>query len=165
MPSSNYFGRWKENWDYLIATITAATANGQPLAGIQAVSRAEFPNVKLLPAIGCQFKDSNWSRYAPGQRHVVQHFAITACVQVEQSDAVFDTGDAAIGALIPFVNDGAGNGLEPLLNALGPLPGQWTRSMITELAFEVISDENQGANALAIARFLFATEDQVKGGG
>lgn len=165
MGSPNYFGRWKENWDFLMAEITAATATGQSLDGIKTVTRTEFPNVEQLPAIGCQFKKTSWEIIGMNTRRVTQYFAITCALQVEQNDAAPDTGTAAALALIPFLNDGTGKGLEPFLNALGPQTAMWQRSMIVDMEFEIVQDATQNATAVAFARFLFETVDQTKGGG
>jgi hypothetical protein len=165
MGSPNYFGRWKQNWDFLIAEITAATAHGQSLDGIKTITRTEFSAVELLPAIGCQLKKTTWEIIGMNTRRVTQLFSITAALQVDQNDATPDTGTAAVNALVPFLNDGTGNGLEPFLNALGPQTGQWQRSMIVDMEFDVIQDATQNATAIAYARFLFETVDQTKGGG
>jgi hypothetical protein len=163
--SPNYFGRWRENWDFLISTFTANIAPGFPLYGIQAITRTEVPAVELMPAIGIQFKKASWEIIGMQQRRVTQHFAITVAYQQDQADGVADTGSAAIAGLLPYVNDGTGKGIEPLLNDLGPQAGQWVRSLITDLEMDVLGGETVGATAIAYARFMFEIVDQVKGGG
>jgi hypothetical protein len=163
MGSPNAFGRWPAQWNYIISTIQAAIAAGAPMNGIKNVVRTRTPMTQLMPAIGVQYMGSRIARFGQRQRQSTARFSITVCCNVPFNPTTPDTASAAEALLAPFVNDGLGHGLEPILNTLEIMGGICITSILTEIVYDIVrSGPTEKSESIAYADFTLEVVDQVR---
>ena len=161
------FSRWPSVWDVLYSQLVTETQTGGRLVGVKAVTHTQYPGTSnLSPSVGVQFLKSRWE--VIGQRARREHatFAVVAFTVANGTDALADPIESALTALRPFINDGNGNGLEPVLNGAGVFLGLYSvKTEITDLEYDVLPTPDQQAQSIAYARFLLEVSDQVSSAG
>ena len=152
------------NWDSLLAIIRGAAMPGGKLAGIALVESVAPPEQSVFPVVGVQFSDYAETAFGNRQHKVVSTFDIVVAV-VQKFDArhpIVDTTAAALAQLRPFVNDGIGNGMSPLLRGNPTLGGACYRSFIQSMRYMVGQNAGSSAGTLATAVYTYVCEDMVK---
>ncbi len=118
----------KAQWDYLFTLFqghmnfgAGGPGTGTNTAGllqsVASVGKSEWPEFNALPFVGVALKSWNIDSLAAGQRKLVAVFQIVAVVDVVAAGGnVINLADAYAKAMT-IIDDGAGNGLMPILNA------------------------------------------------
>lgn len=121
-----------EQWNYIVAMLQAeaglaaapaGTSPGNRLAGIKYVGRAYALWTEQVPTIGVQLREKNEKSSATTRNLVTTTFDIIIGTQSTDASATARNGgtpvkanlEDAMSQLCAFVDDGSGNGIEPIL--------------------------------------------------
>jgi hypothetical protein len=141
---------WNYVYGKLVANINPGTTNeggvlvvtpglgsnvGGVLQSVASVGKSVWPNFKALPYVGVQVGRILTVPYSARLRHQATYeLKLRVVVEVVSGGS---TGvvklDDANAALYPIIDDGAGNGIYPLLTADYTLGGNAQRSIISEV--------------------------------
>lgn len=163
--------RWQLQEQFLFNLIQGATTAGGLLAvqtnqdgtrGVKLVERVAPPEQNVFPCVGVQF--SGYQETPEGGRShlIVASFDVILAIKQEYDPAVTDTANAARLALVQYVNDGAGNGLSPLLRANPTLGATCIRGMIASLQFVPWESDSSTAGMIASAIYTYQATDLVR---
>lgn len=153
-----------QQWDVLLTLIRNAAVPGGQLAAINLVESVAPPEQGVFPVVGVQFSDYAETTYGNRTHKITSTFDVVVAVQ-QKFDArspIVDTTSSALTALRPLVNDGAGNGMSPLLRANPTLGGLCYRSYIQSMRYLVAQDAASSAGTIATAAYAYVCEDVVR---
>ncbi len=110
-------------WSYILNLITTENAPGKRLAGIKDVRKSIHFWTGITPAIGVQPKGWRYvGDYGQRRRYVEVDFLIAIAVATTATPATSGSNgraanlDDALAALQVFLDDGNGNGFEPIVH-------------------------------------------------
>ncbi len=147
-------------WSAIIALISTQMGAGGTLSTVKDVRKSAQFATDLIPAIAVQWMGYDAKPYSNRARLATHHFRMSVAASSAQTSTRVANLDDAMAAIIAIVDDGAGNGLEPLFNApanfgLGGL-AQETMIMRTETSWEI----REGAGQIVWA-YAFVDYDAV----
>lgn len=159
--------RWPAAWDILYSQLVTETGPTGRISTVKAVTHHQYPSTtNQFPSVGVQFTKASWEIIGQRTRRETGQFAIVAFTIAAPTDDVADAIEAAVVALRPLVNDGNGNGLEPILNGIGAyLGGASIRTMLSDIEYDILPNPDQSAQAIAYARCMLDVVDQVASSG
>jgi hypothetical protein len=153
--------------DALVALITSATTGGGALnavsqyAPIKVVERVAPPEQRLFPNVGVQFRRYEEVATATHQSQISATYDLAIAVSAEYTAG--QTSTLAIGRarLRPFVNDGAGNGLVPLLRSQPTLGNLCRRSKVVSVEEASLVTASATSGSVVAALIVFVMEYPV----
>lgn len=160
MPAT--ISRWQFFRDTLLTTIDGQTGVGGQLAGVALVTKTLVSEANVFPYVGIQFERFAEAPMGNSGVHILKYqFLLSVAVRQPYADDVPDTGVAALASLDPFMNDGAGNGLETLLSGLADFGG-CISSGITEFEVNLLQAADASSGSVAMGLYRFEIEDEIR---
>lgn len=165
----------RAQWDYLVSALNSETQSPGRLQGITYVGKSYQLWTQDPPALGVQFKKFTEEPYATSRHLVKTYFDIILAVKSTDATASVRFGantpanlDDAMEILQPYVSDGSGNGLSPVLRdpqyrTLGTTNGQpnAARSQILDITYEWEIGPGEAPEIWAYALITFMAEQYV----
>lgn len=150
-----------------IPTLRAGTNPTGKLQGVKAVGKSSFPDFAALPFVGVQLERSRQDVYSAPRGFKVHHdFTISVVVEVEAAGDAIISLDDGMAALQAILDDGAGNGVYPILmtRANFSLGGITYESMVTEISYSWDrSPAGKGQNYVAFAAIKYEASTVTRG--
>ena len=168
MPNLDPADLSKAQWDYLVTLLNNEKATR--LSGIQYIGKAYQLWSEVVPSIGVQLKKFTENEYATTRHKVVTTFDIILAVKSTDASAVERFGantpanlEDAMAILQPYVSDGSGNGLSPVLRdpQYRTLNGNAVRSQISDISYEWEIGPGEAPQIWAYALVTFMAEQIV----
>jgi hypothetical protein len=134
---------------------------GGQLATLLDVRKSAQFSTDLVPAAAVQWMGKDEKAYSNRTRLATHHFRISLAANSAATSTRVANLDDAMGALMPLIDDGNGNGIEPMFTSpanfgLGISSCQETMIMRTQLSWEV----REGAGQIIWA-YAFIDYDAV----
>jgi len=148
--------------DALVNLLTAETQPGGKLAGIVLIEKAAPPEQKLFPCIGVAFTRFDEQPLGIGRDDAAAMFDLVLVVEGKFAQGRNDMMARARAALRPFVDDGASNGLIPLLMSQPTLSGICRRSKIISAEEILLESKAQQAGTLVAYAVTFQAQFSVQ---
>jgi len=160
MPAT--ISRWQYFRDILLTTIEGQTGVGGQLDGIALVTKTLVSEANAFPYVGIQFERFAEAPMGNSGVHILKYqFLLSVAVRQPYSNEAPDTGLAALAAIDPFMNDGAGNGLETLLSGLADFGG-CIRSGISEFEVNLLQPADASSGSVAMGLYRFEIDDEIR---
>lgn len=159
--------RWPLVWDTLFGQLQSESLTGGRIAGVKTVTHTQYPSMSnVFPAVGVQLVKATWEVIGQRRRRERAQFAVVLFTLAAPTDSAADPIENAIVALRPLVNDGQGNGLEPILNSAGVYLAPFSvQTVLTDIEYDILPNPDQQSQAVAYARCMLEVIDQVSSAG
>ena len=162
---------WTVLEDMLVAIVTQAAAFGGPLGvqpnadgttGVQSIERIVPASKAIFPSIGLMCVEYNEEITGQAKHDLVTRFIIALSVRQSHSPSISDLSRAALQSLRAYQNDGAGNGLSPLLRSNVTLGGLCQWAQIKSMERHVFIKDSDSSDVIATALYTFEVHDSVR---
>jgi hypothetical protein len=162
---------WTILEDYLFVIVSEATTGSGVLAvqpnpdgssGIKHVARIVPPVTKLFPNIGLMCTTQPEDITGAAIHDLKVNFVLAVSVRQPYDPSIADLGETALQNLRAYQNDGAGNGLSPLLRTNVTLGGLCQWSQITSMERHVLESDAEMSDMIATALYTFEARTTVK---